>query len=504
MGLIAMLAFGGSSAAAARAEFGPIQLISKSAGEQAGEAFNPAISGNGEFVAFAGRIGGRKGIFRKDLASGALALVEQLGEFEIPTEARPSISADGRYVAFTTTRRLDPRDDLLLEGAEISMREQEGTSDVYVADMSTTPPTYELASAIDGCDPRTSEECGLTYRSAAGAVAAARVALSANGRKVAFLTRSESNLAGPETPAGQVAVRDLDRAQTFLETTEMGTTEPVPGGGADAGTAGAAISADGSAVAWVGRHLPGQVPMLPDEEAAVRGLEASESQPPEEREYHEPLWRELPNALQPDPPTRRVVGGGDPLAAGCPSGGNLTIPACQGPYPTVVEKRSLFPGKISSEGFGWGTGIPQLSADGESVAFVGTPGEDGDLFLVDMAPGLSRSQAVRQLTRWVDPVPGANNLEVTVFEAKNIPFSGGDRRMRDLAGRQTGRLHHPPSELPAGAPDHRFARARRAERSQRALPSRPERRNDRTGHSRRCRHRVPGAGRTWRCRRPFI
>jgi Tol biopolymer transport system component len=409
------------TASSARAEFGPVQLVSKSAVEQAAEAVDPAISADGRYVAFAGQLGGREGVFRKDLQTGAVAVVvtfEGTPVHSAVTSANPSISADGRYVVFNTTAPLDPVDDL-----------GESSPDVYVADMSTSPPRYELASALDGCVPDSSESpCGLTYTSEAaeesGSVAAGRVALSADGRRVAFLVRAGSDLAGSETSGGQVAVRDLDSDRTYLATTVEGSEEAIPGGGADARSEGAAISADGSTVAWVGRHLPDQVPMLADEAETIRQLEAVEPEggQRETREYHEPLWRRLPTALEPDAATRRVVGGGDPLAVGCPPGGTLPEAGCQGPYPDVSEGRERARNFAEEQGVGWGVHVPRLSADGEEVAFVGNPDEDDDLFLVDMAPGLSRREAVRQLTQWVNPQPGELIEGIFQMNAAALPF----------------------------------------------------------------------------------
>jgi hypothetical protein len=408
--------FVGSAAPAAEAEFGPIQLISKSAREQADEAFAPAISADGHYVAWAGRLGGRFGLFRTDLQTGAVALVSAVPGREAARTANPSISADGRFVAFTTTAPLDPVNDL---GAE--------SSDVYVADMAATPPSYEIASALNGCDPATSATpCGLSYAGPLGSVASSRFALSEDGRSVVFLVKGESNLSGdpqtPETSAGQVAVRRLGLDETVLITDRRGSgePEPVPGGGAATVAEGAAISGDGSTVAWVGVHLPEQVPMLADEEAAVRELEAREPVSVA-NEYHEPLWRRVPSPLDPEPPTRRVVGGGDPLAPGCPATGTLADPTCQGPFPEAAKARSI--PEFRNDGRGWGLAVPRLDRSGEEVVFAGDPDEGVDLYLADMAPGLSRRQAVRRLSRWVDLVPGAPDLE-DAFSEKLLAFSG--------------------------------------------------------------------------------
>ena len=64
---------------------------------------------------------------------------------------------------------------------------------------------------------------------------------------------------------------------------------------------------------------------------------------------------------------------------------------------------------LASSPQGWvgrrkSNGIPQLSADGRTVALLGNPTEATNVFLVDMRAGLSR-QAVRQLTREIVSIP---------------------------------------------------------------------------------------------------
>jgi Tol biopolymer transport system component len=376
----------------AHAEFGPIELVSKSAKEQAAEATNPVISADGRYVAFAGRIGGHEGVFRKDRQTGAiLPVVVFEGGFpgEAARFAMPSISADGRYVAFDTKEPLDPAED------------QNEQSDVYVADMGSGSPTYELASAKNGSD----EAFEGVSKSAGG------VAMSEDGRRLAFVSE------------GQVYVRDLGTTRTVLITVRMGGSgeEPILRGGADGSSEGAAISGDGSTVAWVGSDLPEQVPMLNEEVEVLRALESRPESEPESGQYHEPLWRRVPSPLEPDPPTRRVVGGGDPLAPGCPAGGTIAEPACQGPFPDLTGGRQE--DERIHQGSGWGLGTPHLDRDGYTVAFVGNPDEDGDLYVVDMAPGLTRRQAVRRLTQWVNPIPGALS-QGAPFEAKYTGFSG--------------------------------------------------------------------------------
>lgn len=378
-------------APAAQAEFGPIQLVSKSAQEQADEGLGTAISADGRYVAWAGKLGGKQGVFRTELATGAVLRVAELPPGG-PERANPSISADGRFVAFTTTQALTEEDT-------------NGSRDVYVADLAASPTTYELGSAGVGSDAALP----------GGSTAAPGAALSEDGRRLAFVNQH------------QVYVRELGTETTILISAKRDpatgmTAEPpapVPGGGAAVGTEGAAISGDGSTVAWVGLHLPDQVPMLANEEARLRKIEPAEPVGGSS-EYHEPLWRRVPGPTD-DPPTRRVVGGGDPLAAGCPPGGTLAEPACQGPFPEALKGR-IRTEYAQSDGLGFGLEVPRLSRDGETVAVIGDPEEVNDLFVVDMAPGLSRRQAVRRLTRFTNPLPGSTGEDG--FGQEYLAFSG--------------------------------------------------------------------------------
>jgi Tol biopolymer transport system component len=395
----------------AAAEFGPISLVSKGPAQQAGEAKATALSGDGRYLAFQGIVGPVAGIFREDLSTGAIVPVATGGAAEGGASASavaPSISADGRYVGFTTGARLDPDDDL-----------QPGSADVYVADTSSSPPSYELASALDGCDPETAgahTACGLTYSGGGGSAASGRVALSADGRQVAFFTTADSNLTegpagstpGVPTPAWQVVLRDLDSDRTTLVSVERDpetgamTDRPVAGGGMISSGSlevlrGATLSADGSTVAWIGTHLPAQVPMAAAEAETISHLDTTPAV------YDEPLWRRVASGAQ--APTRRVVAGD----------------GAADPFPNLIKKNDNL---NSAEG--WigvkVDGVPRLSADGRTVVLIGNPTEATNLFTVDMGAGLSRAQAVHQLTREVvvnqaDPGRGVN-------EEAFVPLNG--------------------------------------------------------------------------------
>lgn len=399
------------AAAPAHADFGPPQLLSVTPSEQADSARAPAISSEGRYVAFQGSFAGVTGVYRKDLATGAIELVAG-GD-----AAAPSISADGSRISFTTTVALDPRDDL------------NQATDVYVRDMNAPPPPtpggpctvaaacpYELASARDGMTT------GLAYTANGtdGSVAAGRVALSADGTRVAFVVVSRSDLVGGvagDTPADQVVVRDLATDTTTLASVRYDPStdtwkagQPVPDGattisGPSAGGLddyGAALSADGTTVAWLGTNVAEQTRVAPDESTSL-----------------EPLWRRVADG--PSSPVRRVTGGGDPFGPGCPLGAPMAASAaCVGPLNTGngVDGGNPSGGVLQvPQTF---QGIPALSADGRGVAFLATAPPHGSeqplnsnystqLYVADMHDGQSRVQALRPLTQ----SGGTSGLEET-------------------------------------------------------------------------------------------
>src|SRR5687768_276613 len=76
-----------------------------------GESACAAISGNGRFVAFVssatnlvpGNTNAVDDVFVHDRATGVTTLVSDVGVVGIRGSDEPSISADGRFVAFSTT-----------------------------------------------------------------------------------------------------------------------------------------------------------------------------------------------------------------------------------------------------------------------------------------------------------------------------------------------------------------------------------------------------------------
>jgi hypothetical protein len=407
---------------AAQAEWGPAQVVSASPTQQAEHGSDPAISQDGRHVAFTGSYAGTVGVWRKRLADGTLELVAEGAR-------AASLSADGRWVAFTTATALDPVLDVNQLG------------DVYVRDMELpagAAGAYTLVSARDGAD------AGLAYEGGgAGSATAGRVALSADGRSVAFTVLSRSDLAGPGTPAGQIAVRRIDERRTILVSTALDhatgdqTGLPAPSGAMRTiRPANAALSADGTTVAWLAANVADLTRTVAGEPAR-RSLDGSD--------YVEPLWRRIADG--PGAPIRRVTGGGDPFDPACPADGaaspDLEVAApganpCDGPF-ALGRVADAPPGTLGSGGAAPAQAetAPQLSADGWTVALlVAAPLRSSavvpalpptpNVYVADMRPGLTRQQALQPLTAWASS--DFANTALT-GEVRSVAISADGRRV---------------------------------------------------------------------------
>lgn len=351
------------------------------------------------------------GVFRFDLQTKALEKVadgnfmrEGDGALLHRGAANPSISADGRYVAFSTTLPLVPAD-------------ANDNSDVYVRDMTVPlqpggacvpgpPCAYELASARDGGTVPASYGPPQfpVPGSNPGSEVSRGVAISADGRKVVFRTEAPTDLpasAGADVAAGQVFLRDLDAKTTTLVTRTAAGGEPA------GGALGAALSGDGTTVAWTGSRAPSQ----------TRFLEGENTDP----NFSYYLWRRVADG--PAAPTRRITGASDPDDPACPLGFNFFNQTATGPCFGPLTDPEALRTSIASQ-------LPALSADGRTVAFVtgagprpnATSGTGLDLFVTEMTPGLSRKQATVELTR--DP---ANFDPATSSPIGSVAMAAGGR-----------------------------------------------------------------------------
>jgi hypothetical protein len=332
------------------------------------------------------------GIFRFDLQTRALEKIangdlfaeegkKESNEFLRSGAANPSISADGRYVAFATAEPLlvpaDTNDNV----------------DVYVRDMTLpigAPGAFDLVSARDGGDvPAAWGPPVVPFPgSEPGAEVSRGVAISADGRRVAFRTEAPSDLpasASADVPAGQVLLRDRAANTTTLVTAkrdpESGVMTTEPAGGA----LGAALSADGTTVAWTGGNAAAQARFLGGENPSSTFL------------YY--FWRRLADG--PAAPTRRITGLADPDDPTCPPAAvtnfdQTSTGPCYGPLTDQESNRA----GISAQ-------LPVLSGDGYTIAFLtgagprplAFTGPGLDLYLTEMRPGLSRKAATIELTR---------------------------------------------------------------------------------------------------------
>ncbi|MEW6582680.1 MAG: hypothetical protein AB1416_07970 [Actinomycetota bacterium] len=206
-------------------------------GAPAGPASRPSLSADGRYVAFEtasatllpGDANGASDIGVRDLAGGALTRGSVAADGTTPGGATsPDLSGDGRHLAFLATT---PH----TTGAP-------ARPNVYRRDLRAGVTV--LASAVDGT------------AGTAGDGAAGVPAITADGERIAFTTTSTDLVPGDGNGAvADAAVRDVETAAT----TRVGAG---PSGQPAAATTAAAISGGGGVVA-VGYDDAGAAPLLP-------------------------------------------------------------------------------------------------------------------------------------------------------------------------------------------------------------------------------------------------
>jgi Tol biopolymer transport system component len=227
-------------ATAALGAAGSILLVSGPNGEtEAGfpsEQVNPAISGDGRFVAFVGSVGETgNGLYLRDMSGG-------IAEVDVPhgtsehgigfAAGSPSISASGRYLAFASEdpdiSDEDRNSSTTLAGDTFPVR------NIFVYDRSTG--TIDLVSRADGA------------KGSGGNEDSNLPSISADGRYVAFQAQATNFLRGSY---GGIFVRDLRRHAT----TPVSSLRLHPGGPFNGGFT-PSISAHGRWVAFLtGGHF---------------------------------------------------------------------------------------------------------------------------------------------------------------------------------------------------------------------------------------------------------
>ena len=199
---------------------------------------------------------------------------------------------------------------------------------------------------------------------------------------------------------------------------------------------GAAISADGTAVAWYGGQISEQARTLSGE--SLNKL------------YGEPLWRRIANG--PSEPTRRVTGGSEPESPGCLASPEAQLPPtpepgdpCQGPF-AAQRSGGIWNGGENSDY------VPRLSANGDDVAFLasapltgegaafGIPGSafNSDVYREDMtAPtrtsglrGSPSSQAAKRVGTPPTPTSGTSRSPPTGSRSRSRRGGPSSRSVR--------------------------------------------------------------------------
>jgi Tol biopolymer transport system component len=355
------------------------------------------------------------GIFRYDRVTGQLQLVasgnlvvsegSEAGKVLVRGAANPSVSENGRYVAFASAQKLVSQD------TDCDVDAPQGTTycnvQVYERDMEDAPSqagAYTLVSAQNGSEDPPVYEASPTAIPGGdpGTQLWPNTAISANGRYVLFRS-AEVKSSLPEgstttTEKGQLFVRDLFAKTTTLVTRKK-QGEPEVGAPAGGAEGPATLSADGSTVVWVGRNANEQTVFLQGEDS-----EPSIS-------YY--LWRRWQETGS---PTRRITGIADPEDPECPSGSTISSgdPTASGPcYGPLSSPESSGAG-ISSQ-------APGLSSDGYTVAFLAgselrpadTKPDALDVFLTSMQPGVTRKAGTRELTLAVNGAQGDGDASIT-------------------------------------------------------------------------------------------
>ena len=209
---------------------GSVSLVSVSLDGNAGGGTSnyPSISRDGRYVAFEsyasdlveGDTNGKRDIFVRDREAGSTYLVSisSAGVAADGVSTTPSISADGRYVAFTS------------EASNLVANDENGVADIFVHDRDTgiTTLVSKDSEGVQG-------DNGSPYHYSS---------ISADGRYVAFTSAASNLVANDENDAADIFVHDRDTGTTTRVSLDSEGTE---GNGSSEWPA---ISADGRYVAF--------------------------------------------------------------------------------------------------------------------------------------------------------------------------------------------------------------------------------------------------------------
>ena len=212
--------------------------VDMNGGDPNGESFFPSISADGRYVAFAssasdlapGDNGTTEDIYVRDLQMGTntRATVDAAGEEPNAGTRHAWISGDGRHVVFAST------------ASDLVVGDGNGLEDVFVRDLDAGATTRASVDASGGDSNGASGASSMFVPSA----------ISADGRYVAFWSDASDLVPADGNRTGDIFLRDLQ--------TDSTSRISVAGGGGDAnggsdftcGVDGQSISADGRYVAF--------------------------------------------------------------------------------------------------------------------------------------------------------------------------------------------------------------------------------------------------------------
>ncbi|WP_171058121.1 TolB family protein [Modestobacter altitudinis] len=201
------------------------------AAADAGAAF-PSVSADGRYVAFESAADNLSAndddavtnVFVRDVQNGTTRLVSRAdgsnGDGADDGSSNPSISGNGRYVAFESN------------ADNLSGNDNDNVSNVFVRDLQNG--TTRLISRASGTNGAGADDASLS------------ASISGNGRYVAFESLADNLSADDDNNVFNVFVRDLDQRATTLVSRASGTNGP---GGNDSSNF-PAMSADGGSVAF--------------------------------------------------------------------------------------------------------------------------------------------------------------------------------------------------------------------------------------------------------------
>lgn len=242
-----------------------------------GHSFNPVVSSNGRFVAFVsqatnlveGDTNGHEDVFVHDRKTGRTwrgSVDSQGGEAE-GRSGSPSLSADGRYLAFESSaanlvpddtnasRDIFVHDNWLQETRRVSLGEDGLQADADSSSPSISADGSRVAFQSEATNLGSENYETNVYvrdrqngRTLVGSLSPAgepangrstRPALSGDGRKLAFETTATNQVEGGSRGMGDIVLRDLDSGQMALAS--------APG---DRASSNASLSFDGSVIAF--------------------------------------------------------------------------------------------------------------------------------------------------------------------------------------------------------------------------------------------------------------